>query len=94
MADHTPGLWIAEDTRVQTHSPNSSYNSRLIAYTGSPKPIGNLGWAREGEANAQLIAAAPELLEALENLLEECYDETSEGILFACLAIAKARGEI
>jgi hypothetical protein len=45
----------------------------------------------ECDANARLIAAAPDLLKALEYILS--YDDTVEGADAARVAIAKARGE-
>ena len=47
-------------------------------------------------SNAQLIAAAPELLDALESLygaIDSCVDLTPEVLMQARLAIKKARGE-
>lgn len=46
--------------------------------------------AEEAQANARLIASAPELLEALEQILK-CHDSQSEQ--WAEEAIAKAKGE-
>lgn len=51
---------------------------------------------RQSEANAHLIAAAPEMYEALENLIawidpNENYDEPQTNAAYA--ALAKARGE-
>ena len=47
------------------------------------------------EANARLIAAAPELLEALELVMDRLVDrhETDEAAVHARAAIAKAKGE-
>lgn len=55
---------------------------------------------RVKEENAQLLAAAPELLSALERCVEECYDEETgavfrpslEMVQQAIAAIAKAKG--
>lgn len=52
----------------------------------------------QGEANARLIAAAPELLEALEWLVSDlqsdgCEEHIPMSIYSARAAIAKARGE-
>ena len=47
------------------------------------------------EANARLIASAPELLEALINLLETCEygDSNADEYNAAAKAIAKAKGD-
>jgi hypothetical protein len=70
MSKHTPGPWT-----IHRHSSTSVQGSRgfVVANTG--------GWlttsldiesvVKEQEANARLIAAAPELLEALEKLANE-----------------------
>ena len=54
-------------------------------------------WAHHGEANARLIAAAPELLEALEELYAQAKDWPGFGPSYhltkAFEAIAKAKGE-
>ena len=53
MSNHTPGPWKVNHGSV---------------YTIDDKPITG-SFATEREANARLIAAAPELLEALEDIL-------------------------
>lgn len=51
-------------------------------------------WSKEAEANARLISAAPDLLEALQDALH-AYDKHSEHSQwdFARAAISKALGE-
>ncbi len=60
MSEHTEGPWgVQYDYRVE-HGPMVAGEGFLIA-KAEPKPFGG-----SGKANARLIAAAPELLEALE----------------------------
>ena len=87
---HTPAPWIAleGDYGWQIHSDKSRWIAN-IKCESCP--------AHE-EANANLIAAAPELLEALEMALEledfECHGYAGETVAKkARQAIAKARGE-
>lgn len=62
---HTPGPWDWETPNVNTH--NGLFNAYVIDATG--RKIGTFyGKGEEKYANAQLIAAAPEMLEALEAL--------------------------
>lgn len=82
---HTPGPWAI------------NCDLGIYAATGTQWAIASVGFGwphqpdrREAEANAHLIAAAPELLEALEYLVGlgggDCLD-------MARAAIAKARGQ-
>ncbi len=47
----------------------------------------------EREANARLIAAAPELLEALQDMVSDRNELSEATVRFAKAAIAKATGE-
>jgi hypothetical protein len=99
-SNHTPGPWI----RVDQHPV--SYTAVIVAPSGEIcSLVGGYVHARlaEREANARLIAAAPELLEALEAILElegEAVDcnlygtgETERQVFNqARAAISKARG--
>lgn len=98
MAEHTPGPWGCRDTSYHAH------DYRLTKPNGEPLPV-NAPYNDHSEqrANARLIAAAPDLLEALEYLLEqtivqdEQYDciiteGEAEAAAMARAAIAKARG--
>ena len=71
-APHTPGLLVVSD-----HQPSSHYDgmiaydvkapgNRLVAHVF----MGSTG-GKEAEANAKLIAAAPELLAALQLMVRE-----------------------
>ena len=91
---HTPGPWDVEPK-----------GSRHFVDGADGLAVAYLGWAgvrerSEIEANARLIAAAPELLEALERI-STAYDETLrhpiaapllQAIYGARAAIAKAKG--
>jgi hypothetical protein len=84
---YTPGPWRMEEFRK---------GSYLVTAR-------NAGTAREGIvaqhvpgiANARLIAAAPELYEALENLIDFLFHgkKNCKAILRAKAALAKARGD-
>ena len=104
---HTPGpweLWFSEDSDnrgafvVRGGSKEPHGTDMVIAKRDIGTPNGD-----EGEANARLIAAAPELLDALKALREfalnedvsvECDDSCELGCIFcaAKAAIAKAEG--
>ena len=66
-AKHTPGPWDADllDIRDWTFDipvvRQADYGWRICAVSGTNRQV--------GEANARLIAAAPELYEALEDIL-------------------------
>jgi hypothetical protein len=102
MTTHTPGTWTVDDT------PDCNGNWWITAHwteqdgditIDSSKTIAVVeGW-KNGPANARLIAAAPDLLAALEriaNIIEEYgtpIDAANEAMHIARAAIAKAKGE-
>jgi len=63
MSEHTPGPWVVA---------GGSYNDWRIKPIGKDVYIATLfnryGWASEGEANARLIAAAPDMADEIERL--------------------------
>jgi hypothetical protein len=75
-ASHTPGPWTRtgstnSDAEVEIHGRMNGTNPDLAPITiATVVRAGDLGWG-EGEANAALIAAAPELLEALKEACEQ-----------------------
>jgi len=103
MSDHkyTPGPWYAREMRGWSGVCISRFREDVS--TAGDAPIAQV---REGyphwenkfpvEANARLIAAAPELLEALEAVVA-CWNHHDVGKAYvedlARAAIAKAKGE-
>ena len=90
---HTPGPW-------ETLPDGDTF---FIRVSDKAKPIAKLTWAcirrAELKANARLIAAAPELLEALEDALAclERLEDKDGAYRVTCIqqckqAIAKAKG--
>ena len=84
ISQHTPGPWTQHEGEVRAK------NYGLISRSYYGKPDG------EGAANARLIAAAPDLLEALKWVVRIC-DEggypDGKCLQEARTAIAKATGE-
>ena len=80
---HTPGPWEVFNSHTGPYVIDSAEQGAIC----------KLEWCLEAEANARLIASAPELLAALKRLLSDvivCYDV---GVLReARAAIAKAEG--
>lgn len=98
---HTPGPWVA--TFDPRERPGIEAGNTSIVLFGEIKNSNDDGGIRgrndeEANANAHLIAAAPELLEALEALVAcvECNESvpawTSQWDI-ARAAIAKAKGD-
>jgi hypothetical protein len=95
MSKHTPGPWAyQEDSDAYTHIVRG-HNNRFICQLAQTT-------SAEIEANARLIAAAPELLEALSNFPSDAdYSSSDEfwkatvhwWLTEAAPVIAKATGE-
>lgn len=91
---HTPGPWTVESAHEKT--PNTfrvRANLSFRKHVSTEESVCITG----SEANAHLIAAAPELLEALENLIDFAETLAADGGRSADLreayeAIKKARG--
>lgn len=94
---HTPGPWAVAKAK---HGVDMSHHIvALVAPDREDRALvvhAHQGDDTQADANARLIAAAPELLEALEGLLAVSVD-TSPAELLAMIAareaIAKAKGE-
>ena len=87
MKQHTPGPWAilerAEDSR--THISNGAH---IVCTLGTTRTDGSPNHS----ANARLIAAAPEMLDALQAVCDAC--GASDTLLMAQVraALAKAKG--
>lgn len=107
-AKYTPGPWIQFGTSVRAADNEAIIASVQANYRDNHSTFGSIDEINHVEqvANANLIAAAPELLEALQLTVSEYCDdrivdivtgeffgEEPEWILLARAAIAKATGE-
>lgn len=95
-AKHTPGPWKLEIIHLSTgrnRHVRASSPSRGVAEVWGPDED------KESDANARLIAAAPELLEALRDIRANCSccetqpNEPCANCLRCEAAIAKAEGK-
>ena len=67
QSKHTPGPWTAANQDTETNEIPIKCGKSILARV-APRPH----WDATQEANARLIAAAPELLAALKGLFEHC----------------------
>lgn len=68
MSKHTPGPWVTDNSVLRGSINRLDEPRRHIALTSDWE--NEKGDREQNEANARLIAAAPELLEALESAIE------------------------
>jgi hypothetical protein len=94
---HTPGPWLTTESTEHWGRVNVTIQA---AFTANDIATAWQGNTETNRANARLIAAAPELLEALEqlyHLIDNAHDGdrvfTFELAQKAKAAIAKARGQ-
>jgi len=76
MPEHTKGPWAYDNDMVGYEMPNRQYYARIYAVNPGPEYDFTVGFARDADtaqraANAALLAAAPDLLEALEAILND-----------------------
>ena len=105
---HTPGPWTTNGFNIFGPPDNRSQHANGLTLVGGVvddandwrnrpvgDPINRAEFREEREANARLVAAAPELLAALEGLVDRFVGHTDTddaAILAALAAIAKAEG--
>ena len=89
-ATHTPGPWVVHPT---THHP--AVRSVGTSDTGPRRicTVGSMNGNPVDKKNARLIAAAPELLEALQFVMAASGEQLSTAFEQAQAAIAKATGD-
>lgn len=107
--EHTKGPWWLEDFPRDGEVPDGAHFAAILGKTSDTgldfiiadvrgKPYGYYACAGEGEANARLIAAAPDLLEACKAVVREMKGRVHSSQCLAAvrlcdLAIAKATGQ-
>lgn len=95
---HTPGPWVTNQGSVIAKNALKVYSIEICDPSAGVNGIGKLLPIDEREANAALIAAAPDLLAALEwaeaMILQHCKNEDGQtpDVEPIRAAIAKARG--
>lgn len=101
MSKHTPGPWAVDADAYPIFIYSESETWPLIDELGNEEGCKGAFIANTGDnkANARLIAAAPELLEALQAIVKSLVDQDDEGMIEhaqqmidARVAIAKATG--
>lgn len=92
MSGHTPGPWRWKDAGECDSYRGLLINKRIVAANSVSPGIVFGGLGAESEANARLIAAAPELLEACKAFVEGDESRFMPGYHDALAAIAKAEG--
>jgi hypothetical protein len=99
-AKHTPGPWRIVRTSDYTSDPEDTDIQSIEGANGDSVYFTDSGYYRPREADARLIAAAPDLLEALRGVLDHFdpyatpgYEENEQAYEAARDAIRKATGE-
>ncbi len=98
MSQHTPGPWFNNGSVIRSGYDRDQNVNNYVAQAGSE----SCDYATQ-HANARLIAAAPDLLKALQATVDELIDagfgaspygltKASIGIELGLAAIAKAKG--
>lgn len=89
---HTPGPWMRDRESGFDCDVRAANGRKIASVNVQNQPKSKEGWAlrkKENEANACLIAAAPELLEALQSIIDSM-DRGHAVILVPLVANARA----
>lgn len=88
MSEHTPGPWVTKGFRIWELAKFGQSRTGIVAQT-------SIAWrtSKETEANANLLAAAPDLLKALQDLAAKDHPpEYAPEVVRAGNVITKALG--
>jgi hypothetical protein len=96
---HTPGPWNDDGQFIVARDPNGIHPDIYIAEIAQEDEEGRLASPKQQRANGNLIAAAPDMLEALELARDRLEvsnyaGEEDEALETIDTAIAKAKGGI
>ena len=92
-AQHTPGPWTAQNDGRDIISIQHSNNDPGAISMTLAKVTARMTWRSQAEANALLIAAAPDLLAFAQEWLERQGTDENYMTAKARAAISKATGE-
>ena len=84
----TPGPWYVPKARGYAHGPVDKNDVPVVTWTGMARPR-----QENGMANAHLIAAAPDLYDALLLAMQSIHPGNGTDLAVCNAALAKARGE-
>lgn len=97
MSKHTPGPWMQSDATVYALTPDGKRNRFWTSVQSVCRPEIGEASQEECRANAHLIAAAPDLLEAAKKLIRAGEEGDADLAMEAHddlrAAIAKAEGK-
>lgn len=98
MTKHTPSPWTRNEGERFSHDQSAGIRASDGMYIAAALDMNRFDKDDEVEANARLIAAAPELLEALQNAKSvmmdaDIWNEYGDTAQIIDAAIAKAKGE-
>ena len=92
MSDFTPGPWVVVG-RLTKYVEARLVGGLIQEVAACGPTMADEGYGQQQEANARLIAAAPDLLDALKRCKFDSLNMTLEDREFCRAAIAKATGE-
>jgi len=78
MSDHTPGPWICQHTaKIRPHKDSKIFG--IYANGGSGRIVAyGPAWTEEEQANARVLAAAPEMLDMLHRFVDKAADKWAD----------------